>query len=76
MRDYRDLVIEDLSADLHEAHRERDSYRELLAMTLVQLHDALAQGRQRRATVSPVPPEHGTGGLPEKQSRMGARRAA
>ncbi len=47
MRDHRDLVIEDLAADLHRVERERDSFRELLSLTLNQLHDALARQHTR-----------------------------
>ena len=52
MRDHRDLVLEDLAADLHAAQRERDSYRELLNLTLTQLNEALAREHRRTVALS------------------------
>ncbi len=47
-RDYRDLTIETLAYELLAAEQSRDAYRELLLLTLGQLHDATKELQQQR----------------------------
>jgi hypothetical protein len=71
-RDCRDLAITDLTHSLIETERQRDTYRELLQLSLAQLHGLTITNRRLRARLRQVPDTQRLGYLDEQQRGFAA----
>lgn len=70
--DYRDLAIADFAVLLNEAERQRDAYRELLQLSLQQLHDLTITNRRLQARIRQFLDRRPLGYLDEQQRGFAA----